>query len=278
MKRWLQEPLLHFIVAGMLLFAGYAWLNHGAVDEPRVVRITTADVNWLKETWSRQWQRPPSEQELRGLLNDYLKEELLAREAKEIGLDEDDTIVRRRLAQKMEFLVQDTTRLAEPSDDVLRRFYDSHRVQYQIPARISFTQLYFKTEAAARRGLQELAKRHPDEVGDPNLLEREFYQADEQTVTSIFGPKFAAAISVLEPGSWQGPVTSSYGFHLVLIHERQAAQVRPFEQARAQVLDEWQRTQQAKASEQFFASLLKKYEVVVDQNIKSLIGPMESLR
>ncbi|HSO46879.1 MAG TPA: peptidyl-prolyl cis-trans isomerase, partial [Rhizobiaceae bacterium] len=156
MRRWITEPLLHFLLAGGLLFAAYAWLNRGGADEPRVVHITAAEVTWLKESWTRQWQRPPSEQELRGLVTDYLKEELLAREAKEMGLDEDDTIVRRRLAQKMAFLVQDTARLAEPGEEVLRRFYDARRAQYQAQARISFMQLYFETEAAARRALGEL--------------------------------------------------------------------------------------------------------------------------
>jgi hypothetical protein len=273
-----NEPLLHFLVFGAMLFGTYAWLNRGSVDEPHVVRITAADVNWLRVTWSRQWQRPPNDQELRGLVNDYLKEELLAREAKEIGLDEDDTIVRRRLAQKMEFLVQDTISLAEPGEDVLHRFYDSHRTEYQIPARASFMQVYFKTETAARRGLQVLAKLGPDEIGDPSLLGREYSETDEQTVANIFGKDFAASIFSIEPGSWQGPVASSYGFHLVRISERQAAQVRPFDQVRAQALDEWHRTQQTKVSEKFFAGLLKKYDVVVDQSIKSLIGPVGNLR
>jgi hypothetical protein len=151
MRHWLKEPLLHFLVAGGLLFAVYAWLNRVGGEAPGVVRITAAEVHWLKETWARQWQRPPSEQELRGVVADYVKEVLLAREARALGLDENDTVVRRRLAQKLEFLVQDTVRLAEPREDELCQLYDASRTRYHTPARLSFTHIYFKTEVAAAR-------------------------------------------------------------------------------------------------------------------------------
>lgn len=274
MKRWLKEPLLHFLLAGGLLFGVHTWLNRGSENEPRVVRVTAAEVNWLKETWSRQWHRPPDEQELRGLISDYVKEVLLAREARELGLDENDTIVRRRLVQKMEFIVQDTVRLAEPGEEALRRHYDDHRTRYQTPTRVSFTQLYFKTEAAARRGLEELGAGPEGEPGDRSLLEREFVRADPQTVTSLFGPEFADRLFALDPGRWHGPVASGYGFHLVRIGERQAAQPHAFEEVRAQVVEEWHRSQQAKANERLFAELLEKYNVVVDKSVQPLIGPL----
>ena len=278
MKRWLREPLVHFLIAGALLFGAYGWLNRGTVEEPRVVRITAADVNWLTVTWSRLHRHPPTEEELRGLVNDYLKEELLAREARTIGLDQDDTIVRRRLAQKMEFLVEDTIRVAEPGDDVLRRFYEQHRAQYQIPVRLAFTQIYFKSEANARQGLRALAKhRNADDLGDPNLLGRDYSQADEDNVSRIFGEHFATSLFALQTGKWQGPVASTYGYHVVRIDDRQDAQARPFEQVRVQVLTEWRRTQEEQASREFYARLLKKYDVVVDESVKRLVGKVGQL-
>jgi hypothetical protein len=273
-KRLLREPLVHFAAIGALLFAAYAWLNRDVAEAPRVVRITAQEVNWLVETWSRQWQRPPSQQELRGLVTDYLKESLLAREATEMGLDENDTIVRRRLAQKVEFLVQDTARLAEPSDAELKRIYNANRERYQTPARTSFTQIFFKTEAAARQGLAELALSSPVDLGDRSLLERDFTDVDELAVASQFGREFAHGVMALEPGSWHGPLASAYGFHLVRVSEREVAQTRPFGEVRAQVLEEWHRTQQAKANEQFLAALMKKYDVVVDESVKPLIGSL----
>ena len=275
MKRWLKEPLLHFLIVGGLLFAAYAWLNRGGGgDTPRVVRITAAEVDWLQTMWTRQWQRPPSKSELRGIVTDYLKEELLAREARELGLDDNDTVVRRRLAQKLTFLVQDTARLAEVEEDELRRHYDDNREFYQSPALISFTQIFFKTEAAARQGVEALRTRSATELGDPSLLERDYARTDEQSVASLFGRQFAARVFALQAGHWHGPLASPYGFHLVRISERQAARARPFDEVREQVLDAWHRAQQDKASRQFFAALLKKYNVVVEANIKPLIGPL----
>jgi hypothetical protein len=279
MRRFIKEPLVHFLVAGGLLFAVYGWLNREGSDEPRVVRITAAEVSWLKEIWARQWQRPPSDQEVRGIVADFLKEVLLAREARELGLDENDPIIRRRLAQKMEFLVRDTALLAEPGDDELHRLYDTNRERYQIRARISFTQLYFKTETAALRGLDELTTINADELGDPSLLARDHVRADAQTVANLFGRDFADKAFALAPGRWHGPVASAYGFHLVKIGERQAAQPRPFDEVRANVLGDWHRDQSISANERFFAMLLKKYDVVMDESIKpSLAALVEPVR
>jgi len=278
MKRWVTEPLLHFLLLGGLLFAAYAWLDRGDSDTPRVVRISTAEVEWLKQTWSRQWQRPPDEAELRGLVTDYLKETLLAREAQQLGLDDNDTVVRRRLAQKMKFLVEDTARLVEPEETVLRQYYDVHRARYQKPASISFTQLYFKTESSARVALQVLAQNPKAELGEFTLLQPELQKADGQTVTNLFGQQFAAQVFALEGNHWQGPITSPYGFHLVKVNAQQAAQLRAFDEVRSQVQEDWYRTQQDRANEQFFAALLKKYDVVVDESVKPLIGPLAEAR
>lgn len=263
LKHWLQEPLLHFLLAGGMLFAVYAWLDRGG-DAPHVVRVTAAEVDWLKETWTRQWQRPPSEQELHTLVDGYLKEALLAKEAQALGLDENDTVIRRRLAQKMQFLVQDTARLVEPDEAQLRGLYAADSAPYRTPARVSFTQIYFRSEADARQAGDKLKTRNTDEAGERILLERDYAGADEQTLASLFGRGFAAAILALEPGRWQGPIASSYGFHWVWINGREAAQLRPFETVRAQLREAWQRAQQAKADEQFYAGLLKKYRVVVE--------------
>lgn len=272
MKRWLQEPLLHFFLAGGLLFAAYAWFDRDG-DAPRVVRVTAAEVDWLKETWMRQWQRPPSEAELRSLVNDYLKENLLAREAQELGLGENDTVIRRRLAQKMEFLVQDTTaNLTEPDETELRRFYAANSTHYQTPARVSFTQIYFRSEVGAKQAWENLKTNSAAASGDRILLERDYTGVDEQTVTALFGPEFAAKIFALESGRWHGPIASGYGFHWVMIDERQAAQPRSFEAVREQLREAWQRSQLAKANEQFFAGLLRKYDVIVEDAVKLDIG------
>jgi hypothetical protein len=239
-----------------------------------VVRVTAQEVKWLTATWSRQWQRPPNQQELRGLVTDYLKESLLAREAVEMGLDENDTIVRRRLAQKVEFLVQDTARFDEPGDEVLQQFYAADPDRYHAPACISFEQIFFKTETAARQALEAIATINAAELGDRSLLEREFSRAEEPVVAAQFGREFARELFASEPGAWRGPVASAFGFHLVRVSERETVTLRPFAEVRIQVLEEWRRTQEARASEQFLVALMKKYEVVVDESVRSLIGSL----
>ena len=288
MKRLLKEPLLHFLVLGALLFGAYAWLNRGASarqgNGAGTVRITTSDVAWLADTWARQRQRPPTREELRGLVTEYLKEELLAREARAMGLDQDDLVVRRRLAQKLEFLVQDTSRLAEPTDEDLRRIYEANLEQFQTRARISFTHVFFNREsrsdaaADAKAALAELSHSppatRPSDTGDPWLLDAEVLSADEQTVSGQFGTEFARAAFALQPGAWHGPIESAYGLHLVRVSDAEPAKRREFAEVKAQVLDLWRDQRQREDYERYFAALLKKYDVVVDENLKPFVGPL----
>ncbi|MCK6474232.1 MAG: peptidyl-prolyl cis-trans isomerase [Planctomycetes bacterium] len=273
MTRFLREPLLHFLLAGALLFGAHAWITPGAVEAPRTVRISEAEVRWLKETWARQWQRPPSEQELRDLVSDYVKEVLLAAEARELGLDDNDTIIRRRLAQKMEFIVKDTARLDEPDERVLRALFEELHATFQAPARISFTQLFFKSEAAAREGLAALASNPAADPGERTLLEREHFQSDETAMTAQFGHEFSSWVISQAAGDWRGPVASAYGFHLVRITERLEARQRPFEEVRFQVAEEWHRRHQTQVNDAYLAGLFRKYDLVLDESVKALVGP-----
>jgi hypothetical protein len=284
----LHEPLVHFLVAGALLFAGYAWLNHGEADTTgkatRVVRITAKEIEWLTHTWTRQWQRPPTTDELKGLVADYLKEELLSREARTLQLDIDDTIVRRRLAQKMEFFIEDTARLATPSEEELRRFYETNHERFQPSPRISFRHVFFSRDhqggaaAAAAQAQQRLKSDAPEEaaaLGDRFLLEYEFTNADEQTIANLFGPDFARQVFALDPNQWSRPIASSYGLHLVWVSQRQASHTLDFTEVRDKVMAEWQRQHQQAEYEKFFAALLQKYDVVVDESVRPIVGSLE---
>lgn len=282
-----REPLVHFLAAGALLFAAYAWLGRGedgAGGAERTVRITERELDWLAETWMRQWQRPPSESELRGLVADYLREELLAREARELELDLDDTVVRRRLAQKMSFLLEDTARLAEPGDGELRALYETRRASFETPARTTFLQVYFSPDRRggraaedARAALARLAAGggpgDAAELGDPSLLPAEVVAADEQAIAGWFGPEFARAAVALAPGAWQGPIESAFGLHLVRVVEREEARPLPFEAVRAELAGEWRREREAAAKEAYFAGLLQKYDVQVAVSLQPLVGP-----
>ena len=286
----LREPLLHFLLAGGLLFAAYAWLNRAADGSEgsaaRTVRITASEVDWLRASWSRQWRRAPDENELKGIVQAHLREELLAREARALKLDENDTVVRRRLAQKMEFVVQDTAQLGEPDEAELRRLYDAQRERFLSPARISFSHIYFsrerrgaRAEADARAALQRLAQgaaaaADPAQLGDRFLAEYDFVDADAQAVAGVLGPAFARHVFALDAGAWQGPLESGYGLHLVRISDKQMSRARDFAEARGEVLTLWRRQREQALREEYFAALLARYDVVADESIRSLVAPL----
>jgi len=285
--RLLREPLVHFFLAGGLLFGAYSWLRSGdevAGGADRTVRITEREVSWIVETSTRQWQRAPTRRELQGLVAEYLREELLAREARELELDRDDVVVRRRLAQKMTFFLEDTSRLSVPTDAELHAIYAAHWQRYASPARASFEQIYFSADRRgeraaedARRTLAALAERgpalDPDTLGDPSLLPPALADADELAISGQFGRDFARAVGRLSVGTWQGPVGSELGQHLVLVTARARARQRPFEEVRGALVEEWRRGREAAAKEAYFSGLLQKYDVEVAANVRPLLGP-----
>ncbi len=283
----LREPLLHFLVAGAAIFGAYAWFGRGAETAPtaRVVRISESDVAWLKEAWVRQGRPEPSSAELRGLVADHLRETLLAREARELGLDEDDVIVRRRLAQKMRFLVEDTARAAEPAEADLRRLYDADPARFQAPARISFEQIFFSRERRGTRAAADAAEAlaalarpagaaDPAALGDRSLLPPELDDVDEAAIAAQFGPELARAVVALEPGGWRGPVASTFGLHLVRVSAARKAEPRSFAEARPRLVEEWRREQERAADEAYFARLLEKYDIVADESVRPLLAPL----
>ena len=287
MKRLLREPLLHFLVAGGLLFGLYAWLNPSSPNargtESRQVRIGEGEVRWLVETWSRQWRREPTPDELRNLVAELLKEEILSREAREMRLDEGDTIVRRRLAQKLDFLLQDTARLADPKEDELRRLYAAHPERFQAAARVSFTQIYFSPQrrkdpardaGVALARLLRATPADPAALGDPSLVEPELHDADEPAIAAAFGPGFADAVLALAPGAWHGPIASGHGVHLVRVTRAAPPRPMPFEEVKAQVLELWRERQRRETEARYFRRVMDKYEVVIDESVRSIIGPL----
>jgi PPIC-type PPIASE domain len=281
--RLLKDPLLHFVVAGAVLFAGYILINWGESSTPSTdpVHIGEGEVRWLKETFANQWQRTPTDEELRGLVAGFLEEKLFAREAKSLGLDHNDTIVRRRLAQKLAFLVDDTSRIVQPTEKELRLLYNTSAESFRVEARVSFTQVFFSPERrqhaetdakAALMSISTTGGDDPTTMGDSTLLETEFHDVDAQTVSNMFGAEFAQTVFSLEPRTWAGPVKSGYGVHLVLVKDSRPSTVPPFEEVRPQVLEEWQRQRESQTKEIYLGKLREKYGVVIDDSISVLLG------
>jgi hypothetical protein len=280
--RLLKEPLLHFLAIGGILFAAHAAYDpsdrEGAAAPP-TIHLTAADAEWLKEMWVRQWRRPPNDEELKSLIADHLKEEVLAREARALDLDVGDTVVRRRLAQKMTFLLDDTIRTAEPSEAELRTLYETRPDLVRTPARVSFAQVFFQREQGddrARTSLAALsdAAADPAEQGDSLLLGDMFTHQDEKAVTNLFGASFAQAVLALPVGRWSGPIESAYGFHLVKVTEASPPQALPFAEVRERLAEEWRRERQETTNAQLYDGLLRKYRISADASVRPLLGSL----
>ena len=283
----LKEPLFHFLLVGVVLFGAYSWINRSAHNpqsaDAQQIHVGAGDVRWLTENWTTQWRRAPTNDELRGLVADYLNEQLLAREARALGLEANDVIVRRRLAQKVTFLIDDTLRRAEPSEAELQRYHEENASRYRTGGRISFAHIYFspqrradahKDATDALNLLRETGGSPPaKDLGDRLLIESEFRDETRQAVTSVFGPDFAQAMFALKTDVWSGPIESGYGLHLVNVAARQEPQASSFSEARTRVLEDWRREQERLVKQRYLDELRKKYTVVVADEIQALVGP-----
>ena len=274
---WTREPLVHFLVLGALLFGLFALVNDEASSKsPNQIEITSADVDQLRERWTRQWNRPPTETELKGLIKSHIREEVLYREGLALGLDQNDTIIRRRLAQKMEFLAEDLADQVEPTDEELEWYFDRNQDQYLVPARFSFTHVYFSvdqrgdsTERDARRLLAHLQTNDATSLrasgqGDRFMLQYDFVGKTEQEVAKLFGRHFAERLLEVQVGSWQGPIESGYGLHLVRIHDKVEPRLPELNEVRDRIQFDLVSERRRETNKRVYQRLKARYEIVVE--------------
>jgi hypothetical protein len=273
--KFFREPLVHFLLLGTAIFVGYGLVagDRGAKDGEII--ISQGKIENLASTFARLWHRPPTERELAGLLEDYLREEVFYREALGLGLDRDDTVIRRRLRQKMEFIAEDSAASLEPSDDELRAYLQSHARTFDIEPRFTFRQVYLDPRRRGRhlsgdvdRMLIELQQGHGDldlaARGDSVLLETEFESIAATEVSKMFGESFVAALSALTTGRWQGPLPSGYGVHLVYVIARTQERTPELPEVREVVRREWSNARRLAANEAFYQRLQQRYTVTIE--------------
>jgi hypothetical protein len=275
MKGLLREPLVHFLLLGALIFMAYSGLSQPGGEEQGKITITQGQIDNLVAGFARTWQRPPSPDELAGLVRDRVQEEVYYREALALGLDTDDSVIRRRLRQKMEFISEDLAAPVEPSDAELQAYLAAHAASFASEPRFSFRQVFLDPQRHgvhlardAERLLADLnqagAAADPAALGDPLQLEHEYANASARDVGSVFGENFVAALGNLPTGQWHGPVESGYGVHVVYLSGRTESRPLPLAEVREAVRREWTSAQRAQAAAQFYASLLRKYEVTIE--------------
>jgi peptidyl-prolyl cis-trans isomerase C len=273
LPRILRAPVLHFFVLGAILFGTYTLFADKQEEEGKQIVISAQQVELLASLWEKQWRRPPMPEELNGLVQSYIREEVLYREALALGLDRDDQVVRRRLAQKIEFLAQDLATAGEPGEAELRAFYEEHPEIFEEPARITFSHVYINTDkhgaesvAVAERFLAELESgADPSQVGDRFMLQSEYLRKSPDEVARHFGRQFAEEVFAIEPRAWAGPVQSGYGLHLVFVEGVQDAFQPPLEEIRQAVRDEFMSYRRREVDELFYNKLREGYEIVIEE-------------
>jgi hypothetical protein len=270
----LREPLFQFLVLGAALFGLFHLADKERAEAPARIVVSSARIANLADGFARTWRRPPGKEELQGLVDDYIRDEVFYREGRAAGLDRDDVIIRRRVRQKMEFLAEDIS-APEPSEDQLAAYLRANPERFRTADRLTFQQVFL---SAARRGRAidddskqvanalDRAEAAVDKtaLGDPFLLGEEFQAVSHSEVASLFGESFAKQISVMEQGRWQGPIASSFGQHFVYIGERISGTLPPLDAVREAVRREWSKARRLEAEQKLYGSLRERYEIVVE--------------
>jgi len=276
MKTFVREPLVHFLLLGAVLFVVYGLVSRpSSSDGAGKITVTQGQIENLVSGFTKAWQRPPTSEELAGLVRDLVREEVYCREAMALGLDKDDTIIRRRLRQKMEFISDDIAALPEPTDADLNAYLQAHTDRFRAEQTFTFLQVYLDPEKHGEnlaRDISALLARlnraggqtEVSALGDSLLMERSFTAAPASEVAKQFGERFAAKLSELSPGKWEGPVESGYGAHLVFVSERTEGRVPELAEVRDDVRHEWANAQRLELNEKFYQELFKRYSVTIE--------------
>ena len=280
--QWLREPLLQFLIIGAGIYGFYALYGTAEDDSGEMtVTVDASRIAGFVSGWQARMNRPPTEQELDAAIAQYVREEILYREAVAMGLGEDDPITRRRLAQKLEFLTKDVARLKEPVEGELEEWFETHIADYRDPDLITFTHVFIDPDLREETTLDDAAviltqlqaSGEPNaetlKAGDRFMLQSYYPQKTELDIRRQFGSGFTQSLMKLEPGQWHGPVLSGYGVHLVYVHALVKAEDPQFAAAKEKVFEDWQETQQKNFNEQYIKSLKSRYEIVIDRDVLS---------
>ena len=273
-----KEPLIQFLLIGACIYGAYAL--YGAPDEDasdRTIRVDVARIEGFISGWQSRFNRPPTEQELDGMINQFVREDIFYREAVAMGLDEDDAITRRRMAQKIEFLTKDIARLKQPVEGELEQYFEDNKALYRMPDLITFSHVFLDPDVREDATLDDAAALlvelqavgEPDaetlNAGDRFMLQSYYPAKSELDIRRQLGSGFSDSVMQLAPGRWHGPVLSGYGTHLVYVYALEVAPSPVFEDVREDVFENWQVAQQEAFNEQYFESLKSRYEIVIEE-------------
>ncbi|MGH9318835.1 MAG: peptidyl-prolyl cis-trans isomerase [Vicinamibacteria bacterium] len=275
MLRVLRDPLAWFAAAAAGAFLLFAVLGDETSDPKPQITITAADIQRLVESFELVWMRGPTEEEIEDLIEERVRDEILYREAVAMGLDRDDTLVRRRMRQGLELMASEIGTAAEPTEKELEEHLRENSDRYRSEPLVSFRQIYLSPEKRGSAVVSDASKLlgaleagsdaiSLAEPGDATLLPAEEVDARVSLVAGQFGKEFADALATAPEDEWFGPLESPYGVHLVRVEERKEGGLPPLAEVRDAVLRDLQMTRADRAEAEFFASLLERYTIVVE--------------
>lgn len=276
LTRIIKEPLLHFMLLGACLYATYAVFGTPEEDsQDRTIVIDDARIDAFISQWQNRWNRPPTEKEINGVITQFVNEEILYRQAQAVGLDKNDPITRRRMAQKLEFLTSDMAQMQKPAEGEIEKYFQDHLDDYQGSDLITFSQVFFDPDKRDDKTLDDAAKALkalqaagvPDpqklEAGDRFMLQNHFKSVDEVGIRRQLGSGFAESVMKLGEEKWHGPVLSGYGVHLVYVYEIQKAPAPELEKMKAKVLEQWHEEKKEQFNADFLKTLKERYEIEI---------------
>lgn len=274
LKRLLQEPMLHFFLIGVVLFAAYG-LKAPAKSEGRRIVITQGVIDDLRVQHVAARGREPSPTELNNLIEAYVRDEILYREGRALGLERDDIVVKRRVRQKIEVMQEEQAASQIPSDAELSAYLEQHRSRFVEPSLITFDQAFFGSSlsepryavalirSAAQRGEQS------DDVGQPTLLPHHMARTPSDIIARTFGEAFATSLETAPLNEWTGPIHSSFGIHYVRVTAYTPAAMPQLPDVRNQVMREWENERRVRARDDMYARLRAGYDVAVEARLQT---------
>ena len=262
----LGEPMLHFLLIGIGLFAAYQWMAPG--DSPGRIVVTQGVVDDLVTQHVAAKGREPSSTELNHLIESYIRDEVLYREGVKLGLDRDDIVVKRRVRQKVELIAEEDASTRTPTDADLSAYVAANPARFVQPAILTFEQVFLgpSTSGPAVVVISQALRNgtDPEALGKPTLLPLRMTRTPADLVARDFGDAFAAALEKAPVGEWAGPIDSSFGAHYVRVVDRTPAAAPQLAAVRDQVVREWENERRQRARTDAYAKMRGEYEVSIE--------------
>lgn len=278
MKKLLKEPVIYFFVLGFVVFGLHSTLNRERRvknEDPFTVEVTSSDIGWIKSSWEARMKRQPMQVELQGLIDRYIRDEILFREAMAMDLDDRDLIIQRRLVQKLTFVFEDLAESVEPTDDELKKYLRENQDRYRIPEMISFTQVYFSPEKRkditkeaekllVRLKSEQSAPEEAVSLGDTIMIDTTFRKKSPNEVARALGKDFADALFSASEMGWQDPIASTFGLHLIYIEERIASKMPEFDSLRKDIKNDFMYERKKQVIDTAYNAVKSRYTILLE--------------